>query len=207
MKQIIPLLIGLICSISLACGQQRDTSQAAAWEFSAEANFYFFSDDFILLPVFKADKNHLHLEARYNYEDENTASVWGGYNFSGGQNLEYVITPMLGIVAGNTTGIAPGLEFTLGFKRFELYSEAEYLFDFETSDNNYFYNWADFSYSPADWLWFGISGQRTRLFDTGLEIERGLLVGGSYKNWELTGYFYNISTEDAFVLISLSVSL
>ena len=205
MKQIIQILVGL-CSISLAYGQQQDSSQASAWEFSAEANFYFFSNDFILLPVFKADKDHLHLEARYNYEDENTVSVWGGYNFSGGQNLEYLITPMLGIAAGNTNGIAPGLEFTLGYKGFELYSEAEYLFDFETSDNNYFYNWADFSYSPADWLWFGISGQRTRLYDTELEIERGLLVGGGYKNWELTGYFYNIGTEDAFVLISLSAS-
>ncbi len=206
MKKSIQILIGLVCSVSLAYSQQQDTSRASAWEFSAEANFYFFSDDFIFLPVFKADKDHLHLEARYNYEDENTVSAWAGYNFSGGQNLEYVITPMLGVAAGRTNGIAPGLEFTIGYKGFELYSEAEYLFDFESSDNNYFYSWTDLSYSPADWLWFGISGQRTRVYDSDLEIERGLLVGTGYKNWELTGYLYNIGSDDAFVLLSLSAS-
>lgn len=206
MKRSIQILIGLVCSVSLAYGQQQDTTQASAWEFSAEANLYFFSDDFLFLPVFRADKNHLHLEARYNYEDENTASAWVGYNFNGGKNLEYTITPMFGIAAGRTNGIAPGLEFTLGYKGFELYNEAEYLFDFESSDNNYFYNWADLSYSPTDWLWFGISGQRTRVYDTDLEIERGLLLGGGYKNWELTGYLYNIGTDDAFVLLSLSAS-
>ncbi len=36
------------------------------------------------------------------------------------------------------------------------------------------------------WLSVGISGQRTRLYQTNLDIQRGLLAGASLKNWELT---------------------
>ena len=98
---------------------------------------------------------------------------------------------MIGGAVGRTDGIAPGLEFTFSYVGFELYSESEYLFDFESSENNFFYSWTDLTYSPLDWLWFGISGQRTRLYETDVEIDRGLILGGSYRNFEITGYFYN----------------
>src|SRR5688572_22314955 len=124
--------------------QAQDSNPASSekqWNLSADANFYFFTDDFILLPVFKADKNKLHIEARYNYEDMETFSGWVGYNFSGGDKLEYTITPMIGGVAGLTDGIAPGLECTFSLGKFELYTESEYLFDAEASENNFYYMW------------------------------------------------------------------
>lgn len=180
--------------------QQADSS---AWEFNADASLYFIPGDFFILPVFRADKNKLHLEARYNYEDRETFSMWAGYNFNGGRKLEYTITPMIGGVVGRTTGVAPGLEMTFTYKGFELYSESEYMFDFE--NENYFYNWSDLTYSPLEWLWFGISGQRTRVYQSDLEVQRGLLIGGGLKNWELSTYFYNIGANDAFVLATISV--
>jgi len=146
----------------------------------------------------------LHLEARYNYEDLETFSGWVGYNFMGGKNFEYTITPMVGGVVGISNGFALGLEFSITYKKFELYNESEYIFDVETNENNFFYSWADLTYSPTEWLSVGLSGQRTRLYKTDLDIQRGLLVGGSYKNFELTGYVYNLGFEDVFVLIGLS---
>ncbi|MBK8289875.1 MAG: hypothetical protein IPK96_01915 [Flammeovirgaceae bacterium] len=180
-------------------------SDSSSWSFNTEINFYLIPDDFIILPVFRADKNRLHLEARYNYEDYETFSGWFGYNFMGGKKVEYIITPMVGGVAGLSNGIAPGLEFTFTYKGFEIYSESEYLFDLKTSENNFLYSWTDVSWSPKDWLWFGLSGQRTRLYQTDLDIQRGLLIGGGLKQWELTSYLYNIGFDDPFVLISLSV--
>lgn len=174
------------------------------WSLNADANFYFIPDDFFVLPVFKADKNNLHLEARYNYEERETFSGWVGYNFSGGKKVEFTLTPMIGGVAGYSKGIAPGLEATVGFGKFELYAESEYVFDFNDREGNFFYNWTDFTYSPKDWLWVGISGQRTRLYQTDLDIQRGLLVGASVKQWELTTYLYNIGFDNPFVLLTLS---
>jgi hypothetical protein len=176
------------------------------WSFSTDVNFYFIPSEFFILPVVRADRNALHLEARYNYEDLETFSAWVGYNFSGGNDFEYAFTPMVGGVFGLSNGIAPGLEFTLSYKGFELYSEAEYLFDTETSENNFYYNWADLTYSPNDWLWLGISGQRTRLYKTDLDIQRGFLLGGGGEHWEVTGYLYNLFFDDPFVLITLSAN-
>lgn len=183
--------------------QEEDTTAATEWEFSAEADLYF-TDPFIFLPIFSANREKLHLEARYNYEDLKTFSGWIGYNFYGGEEFEYFITPMVGGVVGRTNGIAPGLEFTFSYIGFELYSESEYLFDFESKENNFFYSWTDLTYSPLDWLWFGISGQRTRLYQTELEIQHGLLLGASYKNWQFTGYLYNSFSDDTFLMLSVA---
>jgi hypothetical protein len=183
--------------------QEQDTSTVSEWNFGVETDLYF-TDPFVFLPIFIADKGNLHLEARYNYEDLKTASAWVGYNVFGGDEFEYFITPMVGGAIGRTNGIAPGLEFTFSYIGFELYSESEYLFDFESKENNFFYNWTDFTYSPLDWLWFGISGQLTKLYGTELETDRGLMLGVSYQNFEFTGYFYNISTDDFFVMLALT---
>lgn len=198
-KSILSFLI-LMAGTSLVRAQ----SDSSKWDFGADVNFYLMPDDFFVLPVFRADKNKLHLEARYNYEDFETFSGWIGYNFIGGGDLEYTITPMVGGVAGNSNGMGAGLEITLNYKRFELYTESENFFDFESSDNNFFYNWSDLTYSPADWLWFGISGQRTRLYQTDLDIQRGIILGAGYKNFELTTYTFNLGFDDPFFIITLS---
>lgn len=203
MKKTIFCLMILVCSWNASA--QSDSSR---WSFNTDVNFYLITDDFFVLPVFRADKNKLHLEARYNYEDRETFSGWVGYNFIGGNgnNLDYTITPMIGGVVGNSDGMAAGLEITVTYKNFELYTESENFFDFESRDNNYFYNWTDFTYSPTDWLWVGISGQRTRLYQTDLDIQRGILVGAALKSLELSAYCYNIGFDDPFVLVTLSAS-
>lgn len=199
------LLFGLI---TLCFGsnfaQEADSTNHKDWSISADLNTYFIPNSTFLLPVLRADKGALHLESRYNYEDFNTFSAWAGYNFSGGKKLEYALTPMLGGVIGNSNGVAPGLELTLGLNKFELYSEQEYLFEFSDKTYNFYYNWTDLTYSPKDWLWFGLSGQRTRLYQTDLEIQRGLIVGGGFKNWAFTGYLYNLFFDEPFVLLTIS---
>ena len=197
------LVYGFFSQINFA--QEEDSLTCPEWNFSVETDLYF-TDPFIFLPIFIADKGNLHLEARYNYEDLKTFSGWVGYNFYGGEEFEYFITPMIGAAVGRTDGIAPGLEFTLSYAGFELYSESEYLFDFESKENNFFYNWTDFTYSPLDWLWFGISGQRTKLYESEVEIDRGLILGAAYRNFEITGYFYNAFTDDAFFMLALTTN-
>jgi hypothetical protein len=201
---LIPLFAILFCNISRA--QNSETSKEKKWEFSADMNMYFYPGDFVGLPVIRADRNKLHLEARYNYEDMKTFSGWIGYNFRGGNEFEYFVTPMIGGVAGNSNGFAPGLEFTFGYKGFELYNESEYMFDLNSNIDNFSYTWTDFSYSITDWLWLGVSGQTTKIYMEDLLFEKGLLLGGGYKNFELTGYYYNPGSDRHFGLLTLSVS-
>jgi len=87
-----------------ASGQAVAPAQAAEpveWSFSAATYVYFVPDDSnYAQPTFTADRGRLHLEARYNYEDLETGSVWAGYNFSGGEKVAWEFTPMFGGVFG-----------------------------------------------------------------------------------------------------------
>lgn len=98
---------------------------------------------------------------------------------------------MLGAVFGNSTGLAPAYRFTLGYGRLELYSEGEYFFDADDSAENFFYNWSELSFALADWAYAGLVSQRTRAYETGLDVQRGLLAGFSYREVDFTAYLFN----------------
>lgn len=189
--------------ISPASAQRSDSSH---WNFGAEANVYLIQNESFIIPVIRADNNKLHLEARYNYEDFRTVSVWAGYNITGGKKIEYTIIPMIGGVVGLSNGIATGMEFTLTAGRFELYSESEYLFETNHKENSYMYTWTDMTYSLSDHWFAGLSIQRTRLYQTALDLQRGFLLGGSIKNLEVTGYLYNTGFDTAFGILTIGIN-
>jgi hypothetical protein len=82
-----------------------------------------------VLPILSADRGAVHLEGRHQHEDRDTFSAWGGWNLSAGKRLPLELVPMVGVIMGQTKGVAPGLELTLSRKSLELYSENEYVFD------------------------------------------------------------------------------
>jgi len=198
------IISGFVLCYYSVNAQEKDTISGSTWQHSIESDFYIWRDDFIFLPIYKADKDWLHLEARYNYEDLNTFSAWAGYNFSGGKSFKWAITPMVGVLVGNMNGLAPGLEFSLDFHRFSLYSESEYAVSFQDRIHDFYYNWTDIMFSPVDWLWFGLSAQRTKLYHSELEIQKGFFVGGGYRWLGLSAYFYNIHTDDPYLILSLT---
>jgi hypothetical protein len=177
------------------------------WSFSATAYTYIVPDSReYVQPTFSADKGWLHLEARYNYEDLDTGSAWVGYNFSGGKKLGWELTPMLGGVFGNTTGIAPGYKGSLSWWKLELYSEGEYVFDTGDSSESFFYNWSELTLAPVDWFRFGVVTQRTRLYKSDREIQRGLLAGVTYKKIDFTTYVLNPDESKPTVVLAVGIN-
>jgi hypothetical protein len=180
---------------------------AKAWSFSASAYTYIIPDSReYVQPTLTADRGWLHLEARYNYEDLNTGSLWAGYNFSGGEKLAWEITPMLGGVFGNTSGVAPGYKGSLSWWKLELYSEGEYVFDTGDSSESFFYNWSELTIAPVDWLRFGLVTQRTRAYETDRAVQRGLLLGFSCKRVDLTGYLFNPDDSKPTFVVAVAVN-
>ena len=165
---------------------------AAAWSFSASANAYFPGDSQnYVQPTISADTDRLHLEARYNYEALDADSAWVGYNFSTGEKLQLDFTAMVGGVFGRTNGYAPGYEFTLSWRKLQLYSEGEYVFDTGDSADSFFYTWSELALAPAAWFQCGLVIQRTQAYQTDLEIQRGFLVRFTYKKVEISAYVFN----------------
>ena len=184
-----------------------ETEADRPWSFSLSAYTYILPDshDYVQ-PTFTADRGWLHLEARYNYEALDTGSVWIGYNFSIGEELTLDFTPMLGVVSGKTKGLAPGYEATLGWRKLELYSEGEYVFDKDVSADSFFYMWTELTYAPTDWFRFGLVGQRTRAYQTEVETQRGVLARFTYKSADLTAHVFNPFTDYPAYVLSVSVS-
>lgn len=201
-----PILIHtlFLCVLGSAMYAQADSVKEGL-KFDVSANNYFMQDDFHVLPTLKIDVDWLHLEGRYNYEDLQTFSAWIGYNFTGGKKLGYTITPMAGGVFGLSNGIATGLEWQLTYGRFELYSESEYFADPADRANDFYYQWLDFSYSALDWLWLGLSAQRLRIYESDLEIEKGLLLGFGGDSWSVTAYAYSPHLDNRFFMFSIDV--
>ena len=177
-----------------------------AWTYSAAAYAYLVpGDDDYIQPAFTADRTWLHLEARYNYEARHAGSVWAGYNFSVGETVTFEGTAMLGGVFGDTTGVAPGYKATLGWTQLAFYSEGEYLFDSNASADSFFYAWSELTWAPADWFRFGLAGQRTRVYQTDREIQRGFLLGFSGKHVDFTTYVFNPDERTPTVVLALGV--
>ena len=183
---------------------QAEEADSDSWEFSVAGYGYIIPDDqSYFSPTFRADHKWTHLEARYNYEDKETGSVWIGYNLSFGEKLVLDVTPMVGGVFGNTTGVAPGYLFTLSYKKLSLYSEGEFVFDTKNSDSNFFYSWNELTYTPLEWLRVGLASQRTRVYQTPLDVQRGFFAGVSHKNLDFTTYVFNAGWTDPTVVLAI----
>lgn len=210
--------IGLLLLGALCCGRisaQTDSSISAAtlatsanpWDFNLSLSGYIVPHgQSYTSPTLTADHGILHLEARYNYEAQRTGSLWFGYNYSVGKKINLDLTPMIGGVFGDVNGIAPGLEFTVTYKKLQLYSANEYIFDTTTKSGNFFYTWTQLTYSPTDWFSFGYVTQRTRAFQTPLEIQRGPLVEFTHKKISFSTQVFNIGEADPTYVLSLGYS-
>jgi hypothetical protein len=157
-------------------------------------------------PVFMANRGWLYLEARYDYENLRTGSLWVGYNFSARKKLVLNLTPMIGGVFGRTTGIAPGCEASLTYKKVQLSISNEYVFDTTHESGSFYAASPELTYSPLTWLRVGLVAERTKAFHTSLDVQRGFLAGVSHKKWEFTTYIYNAGFTDPTVVLEAGVN-
>jgi hypothetical protein len=179
-------------------------TEAEVWELSGTV---LYSDppgsEDRLTPILYADRGPLHLELRYNYEDLETVALFAGWTFSLGEELAADLTPMLGAVAGDTDGIAPALEADLAWRRLAWYTEAEYLFDLDDSDDDFFYAWSTLTYGVTDWLSAGLVTERSKLVDTDYSLQRGLALEFTRASLGFSLYAYNIGSDDFYAVVGL----
>jgi len=180
--------------VALAAGTARAATddETPAWKLSATALAYFVPDqpDFVML-IAPVDLRRLHLEVRYNYEALRSGSLFAGVTGRWGETLRLVATPMIGGVFGDLDGVVPALRLTLTWWKLDLFSESELVVDVAAAGASFFYEWSELGVSPFDWLRFGVAVQRSRVFHTSLEVQRGLFVGATVRRLTLTLYQFN----------------
>jgi hypothetical protein len=200
-------LVILACSAPDALGQPAPPAEPSTWSFSAAVYTYWLPDeDNYAQPTVTAERGRLHLEARYNYEERETGSVWVGYTFSGGEALVWEVKPLVGGVFGVIDGIAPGYKASVGWRMLEGYSEGEYVFDAGELTDSFFYNWSEVTLAPVEWLRGGLVTQRTRAYNADHDIQRGFLVGASYRPLDVTTYVFYPDDSKPTVVLAVALS-
>ena len=106
---------------------------------------------------------------------------------------------MIGVIFGTIKGFAPALELDLSYKSFDFYTENEYVIDKTDSRYNFYYAWTELGFSPVEKFRTGISVQRSRLYETGLDVQSGIFA--EYSFWKLTAgiHYYNLFSNEYFL--------
>jgi hypothetical protein len=199
----------LLLAVASEAAAQVDSAAAEGWSCDAQLSWYGTPDYSFLMPCLTVTNKHLYLQARYNYEDLATGSFFAGYRFYGGKKLHFELATSAALILGQTRGAAPDLNLQLEWRSWTLSSESEYLFNFEDYNQDYYYQWTDLTFAPLDWLWVGLSAQRTRIYQTGLDLQRGITVGaGKEGSVYVNGYLFNFLNrkEDIFGILSIGLS-
>ncbi|HET6722474.1 MAG TPA: hypothetical protein VFH07_06970, partial [Chitinophagaceae bacterium] len=68
-----------------------------------------------------------------------------------------------------------------------------------------FYTWTELAITPFKNFRTGISGNRTRLYQTGLEVQKGIFT--QYSFWKLTAglHYFNPFSDDYFLIATMSI--
>jgi hypothetical protein len=153
--------------------------------------------------VASLDRGALHLEARYNYEARDSASIFAGWKFAGGDDVSFEVTPIIGGLFGAARGIVPGLEASVAWRTLDAYIEAEYVYDLNDRSASYYYTWSELGWKPVEWLRVGIAGQRTRLVDNSRDFQRGLFGQLFVGKATLSVYAFNPDSGSRYVIVSI----
>ncbi len=156
--------------------------------------------------IVTADRGPLHLEARINYESVGARSAFIGWNFSGGDEFTWEITPLLGGAWGTTQAFVPGLEASLTWRRLDFYVEAEYVRDTAQHADSYVYAWSELGFRPVEWLRLGLAGQRTRIHGGERDIQRGPFAQLTWGPITIGGYWFNPGAHDQLFVGSIAAT-
>jgi hypothetical protein len=195
------LWIGLMMSHALGvCGQ-------AAFE-----QYYYIqkNEPLTLVPIvhIQNDRNW-YVEARYNYEELRSASVYVGKNFSKeSESLYYSVTPIIGGVAGKFTGGSAGMNLQVEYGKFFFYSQSQFTFTPKSKGNNFLFGWAELAVEPLPWVYLGLSLQHTHDLRThGKVTEEGIVIGFNFRRWTFPLYGFNLGDSQRYFILGINLGI
>jgi len=107
------------------------------------------------------------------------------------------VTPILGAVFSQKEGIAPGVEAAIGYGIVDFYTETEYVRDLEVREDSFTYSWNELGFSPLKWLHLGLVTQRSMVYQSDRDIQRGVFAQVTYRKAMLGAYVFNPDDSDS----------
>jgi len=152
-------------------------------------------------------KNNWYAEARYNYECNNTFSLYAGKEFTGEHNkFTYSLTPLLGSVMGEFSGASTGLNVAMQLKDIFFTSQSQYTFSYNDPTKDFVFSWSELGYEVSSWIYLGLSMQHTQMMHSNtMQFEHGAVIGFTFGRWTVP--IYSFSTFDSSRYFVLGINL
>jgi hypothetical protein len=158
-----------------------------------------------LVPVAHYQSNSKwYAEARYNYDEYQSFSLYAGKTFSRQNIFAYAFTPMIGGVTGKLNGGSVGLNTELSYKKFNFSSQSQYTVSAASQAGNFFFSWSELYYQPLNWLYTGVTLQHTRIYKTDASVEPGILLGFSFDHWSFPVYSFIPYARERYFVIGIN---
>jgi hypothetical protein len=142
-------------------------------------------------------------EMRYNYDNDQTGSLYVGKELSGGNRWNYSITPMIGASIGNFKSIAVANKTELENKKFFVSIEAQYNQALNNDQSSFFFTWSEVSFNFSKWFFSGAAVQYT-LQQGAEDFEPGIIAGISFKNISIPVYVFSPFRSNTYLVIGLN---
>jgi hypothetical protein len=192
---------------TVAGAQVPPPPEPRVWDISMTVLGFLLQDEGdVVIGIASADRQALHLEARYNYEGLRTGSVFAGRTFTVGSDGWLTLVPMAGVAFGDSDGVVPALELEALVGPLVITSENEYLFGTSDETEDFFYSWNEVSIHPVEEFRLGFAGQRMRTEASGLEWDKGIVAGVAGESVSADFYGFNMFSENEFVVVGMTVA-
>jgi hypothetical protein len=147
---------------------------------------------YLFMPVMQYQhRRKWYAEARYNYDDAETFSLYLGRAITGGKRLNYSLVPMLGGSIGRFNGLSTGLNIELELNKFFFCSQSQYSRSTSGYGEYFVYNWSEVGYQSLKWLYAGLSVQHTHDGVTGNDLQPGFMVGFTFERFSIPIYTFD----------------
>jgi hypothetical protein len=158
-----------------------------------------------LVPVMHYESNNKwYAEARYNYDEYQTFSLYAGKTFSRQNMFSYAFTPVIGAMTGKLNGGSVGLNTELSYKKFNFSSQSQYTVSAENKNSNFFFSWSELYYQPLKWMYTGVTLQHTRIYKTDARLEPGVLIGFSFDQWSFPVYSFTPYAAERYFVVGIN---
>ena len=161
-------------------------------------------EEYVWMPVVHFQtRSKIYTEIRYNYEEKQTLSLFGGRTFSGGRNLLFSFTPMAGLSSGRFSGVSLATRAEAEWNNIYASMETQYSMATNKNRTNFFFNWSELEYYVMKNLFAGLTVQYTR--QQGInELQPGFAAGLEFKNMSIPVYIFNPFRNSSYLVVGLN---
>jgi hypothetical protein len=157
-----------------------------------------------IVPVYHVQSgNNWYGELRYNYEDANTLSVYGGKTIDWGSTVQFSITPLLGFSTGQFTGVSLAANSEISWKQFYISSQSQYSKGINKSSASFLFNWSELGYTISPHLFSGFSMQYTRQSGK-TSIEPGVMAGLTFNALSIPFYVFSPFRQGQYFILGIN---